>query len=159
MSKRRNLNWLYFLTPLLIFLTAFFGGRVTQENMDWYQTINLPPWTPPGFLIGMVWTLIFILLFFAIILFLKKEKDKTRFWIVFLIFLFNLFLNFFWSYLFFKLHLIGWAVIEAFLLGISVFALIILIWPVSKKAPLLLLPYLFWTFFATFLTASVFLLN
>ena len=51
----------YFLIPLVAFLTAYIGGRITGGGMAWYKAIRLPSWTPPGGVIGAVWTTIFIL--------------------------------------------------------------------------------------------------
>ena len=45
----------------IVFALSFFGGQFTSSGMDWYKTINLPSWTPPGSVIGIVWTVIYIL--------------------------------------------------------------------------------------------------
>ena len=51
----------YIIIPLIAFLTATIGSFFTGTGMDWYETINLPEWTPPGYIIGIVWTIIFVL--------------------------------------------------------------------------------------------------
>ncbi len=146
----------YIIIPLIVFLTAVIGSYFTGTGMDWYETINLPDWTPPGFIIGVVWTIIFILSAFSALIVWNKPKKN---WLIILVFLINTGLNVFWSFLFFNQHLIGAAFFEAVLLNITVFILIFTIWPVSKLASLLLVPYALWTAFASFLTLFVWLIN
>lgn len=149
----------YFIIPLIVLITAILGNWLTGGGMDWYKTIRLPSWTPPGSMIGIVWTIIFILSTASALIFYNLAERGNRFiWIIFICLL-NAILNISWSYLFFRQHLIGPAVIEAALLDLSVIALIILIWPISRLASLLLLPYAGWAAFATYLTYIVWSLN
>ncbi len=147
------------LIPILTFLTAAFGSWLTNRGMSWYQSINLPGWTPPGSVIGTVWTVIFILAMISVLIIWNRYFTEKNFWLIILFFIINALLNVGWSYLFFSLNLIGPAVFEAGLLGLSVLALIILIWPYSLTAAILLLPYFGWVCFATYLTYQVWLLN
>jgi len=151
----------YIIIPLITLGVAGLGSWLTSSGMDWYEAINLPGWTPAGGVIGTAWTIIFILATIsALLVWNKKDKgsDIRRRWIV-VLFLVNAFLNVFWSYLFFNQHLIGPAVWEAGLLGLSVLVLIILIWPLYRWAAILLMPYLGWVCFATYLTYAVWWLN
>ena len=71
-------------------LAAVIGGYFTSINMDWYFGLNLPSFTPPGSVIGMVWTGIYILVSMsALFYFLKVRKDKE----VFALFIINAILN------------------------------------------------------------------
>lgn len=149
----------YIIIPLVTLLTAVLGGNITAKGMEWYKTINLPSWTPSGSFIGMVWTTIFILATISAIIFWNKSPKNNRFLITILVFLLNAVLNFGWSYLFFGFHKLNLAILESAFLGISVFALIFLIWPVSRLASVLLLPYGLWVSFATYLTYTVSSLN
>ncbi|MHB9020011.1 MAG: TspO/MBR family protein [Minisyncoccota bacterium] len=149
----------YFIIPLIVFVVSFLGGQITRSGMDWYKSINIPSWTPPGWIIGLVWTIIFIFSAVSIIIFWNSGLKPLYFnWVIGL-FVLNAILNIFWSYLFFGQHLIGIAVIEAFILGLSVLVLIVLIWPFSLLSALLFMPYCGWVFFATYLTYSIWLLN
>jgi len=152
------MKWYYLVVPLVTIAAATAGSRITEAGMSWYQKINLPSFTPPGAVIGLVWTVIFILSVVGMILALNQAK-ADRFWLIFGIFFLNMALNFFWSWLFFGQHLLGAAVWEAAILDLSVIALVILIWPVSRVASILFLPYAGWVAFATYLTYSVFNLN
>ncbi len=149
----------YIVIPLITVVVASVGSFLTSKGMEWYQSINTPSWTPSGFVISSVWTAIFILATISALIAWNRGKKDSRFWLIVSMFLVNGFLNVFWSYLFFYNGLIGPAVWEAGLLGLSVLFLIIFNWRVSRTASLLLLPYLIWVSFATYLTYQVFLLN
>ncbi len=152
----------YFIIPLITFLTAFLGGRLTSGGLAWYKTINLPAWTPGGGVIGAVWTILFILSAISALIVWNssaRSGQADRWKWIFVIFIVNALLNIFWSWLFFGQHQMGWAILEAGLLDVSVWVLVILIWPVSRGAAALLLPYGAWAAFATFLTYSVWKLN
>lgn len=149
----------YILIPLAIALTAFIGGKITSVGMDWYKSINIPSWTPPGSVIGIVWTIIFILTAISAIIFWNKVPLGNVFYWILGFFIANLLLNILWSALFFGLHYIGLAVIEALVLDLSVIVIMVLLYPFSKLASMLLLPYAVWTAFASYLTYSVWFLN
>lgn len=143
---------------LAVIIVAAWGSRITAAGLAWYQTITLPSFTPPGSIIGIVWTILFILLALAGIIVFQKAAGRRA--LVFsLLLLINLVLNVFWSELFFGRGLIGAAMIEAAGLGLSVLALIITAWPVSRLAASMLIPYFLWVSFATYLTYSIWLLN
>jgi len=149
----------YIIIPLVAFAVAIFGSSLTSRGMSWYKNIKLPSWTPSGSTIGIVWTIIFILgAASALFVWNKGTVDNRLLWIA-VLFGANAILNVLWSLIFFRLHFIGSSVIEAGLLALSVIGLIILIWPVSLVAALLLIPYAGWVCFATFLTFVVWNLN
>jgi translocator protein len=153
----------YILIPLFWFLVAGVGGVVTGGGIDngWYGGISKPAWTPDGVVIGAVWTTIFVLTSLSMILSWnnKARFARGRFGLVVGLFVINGALNVLWSYLFFGQHLLGAAVFEAGILGLSVVALITLIRPVSRLASSLLFLYLIWVAFATYLTYTVWMMN
>lgn len=150
----------YVIIPLVAILTGSIGGYFTSSSVNtWYKTLQKPLWTPPGSVIGAVWTVLYILTATsALIVWNTFPRDDKFRWIIAL-FLANAILNALWSYIFFSRHLLGIAVWEAALLGLTVLALMILTWTQSKTASLFLLPYLLWVSFATYLTFTVWSLN
>jgi tryptophan-rich sensory protein len=76
-----------------------------------------------------------------------------------ILFSIQLALNFFWSVIFFGLHLPLAAFIEIIFLWISIALLIVDFWKYSKPAALLLVPYVCWVSFASILNLFVVLLN
>jgi len=153
----------YILIPLFAFLVSYSGSMFTSTGMGWYAGINKPVWTPPGMIIGLVWTVIFILSALSALRVWNKKYTKVErynhiLWIM-ILFVVNGILNIEWSFLFFYMHNMYFAAIEAGVLGLSVLALILVIWPVSRLASALLLPYLGWVSFATYLTYIVYTMN
>lgn len=162
MVLMKKINLSYVVIPLIVVLVAVFGGLITSNGMSWYDSINLPSWTPGGEIIGLVWTVIFILSAIAALLVWNSKwryKDQLRFNKIIIWFLINIGLNLGWSFIFFNRHLIFIAIEEAVLLGLSVVRIIWLSWPVDRRVAYLLLPYAIWTAFATYLTYNVWLLN
>lgn len=149
----------YLIIPLLTLAVALVGMALTNLGLDWYGTINLPSWTPSGQIIGLVWTAIFILTAWAALIFYNKAPNYSALILGATIFLINAGLNVLWNYLFFSQHLIYEAMLEAAGLGASVLILMLLIWPASKFASILLLPYAGWVGFATYLNYQIWLLN
>lgn len=125
----------------------------------WYITLNKPFFSPPNFVFGPVWTMLYALMGIAVFLIYEakiKKKEKS-----FLLKLFGLqlLLNFLWSFIFFGMHnpIIGF--VEIILLWISILILIIKFYKYSKLASVLLIPYLFWVSFATLLNLFIAILN
>lgn len=155
----------YIVIPLITVAVALIGSRLTSGGMDWYQTIPKPSFTPPGSVIGAVWTIIFILATISALMVWNSPVRKSNRtvsalfpWIV-IFFLLNAFLNVFWSFLFFNQHMMYAAIWEAIALDITVIVLVLLIWPISRLASLLLLPYAAWVAFASYLTWIVWALS
>ena len=148
----------YFVIPVVAFLVGFIGSKFTAVgiNSGWYAALAKPAWTPPGYVIGIVWTVIYILTAIAALIAWNSPKcSKTVKWL----FVANAILNVLWSFLFFTLYAIGSAAIECFVLWISVIALMYYLWDISKVASCLLVPYAGWVAFATFLNCLIFFMQ
>lgn len=140
--------------------------------MVWYDTITLPPATPPRWAFPLAWTTIFILTTISAIIlwnkgqeskkifwFFKRENMKSEYWWIIGLFIANAFFNIYWSFLFFTLHNLQGAVVDCLALELTVLALISLTWKKSRAAALLLVPYAIWVGFATYLTVQIHALN
>lgn len=137
-------------------LVAIIGSYFTSINMDWYFSLNLPPFAPSGFLIGMIWTVIYILIFLsALTYFVKVKKDKE----VFLLFIVNAIFNLSWTILFFYLHLELLSIIEMIFLNITTIFLMYMMFKKNIFSSLVLVPYVLWVGFATYLTYMTLVLN
>jgi len=125
----------------------------------WYTSLNKPAFTPPNWVFGPVWTTLFALMGIALYLVwskgLKEKKVKTAVWV----FAAQFALNLLWSFLFFSLRQPLLAFAEIILLWIAIAATIIKFYPISRKAGLLLLPYLAWVTVASALNYFVWALN
>lgn len=144
------------LIPLAIGGIAGFATALGVN--DWYVTLNKPSFNPPGYIFGPVWTFLYLLMGISLFIIWQSPagQNRTNALIAFSV---QLFLNFVWSFLFFKFELPGWALIEIVLLWLSILAMIILFARISKTAASLQIPYLLWVSFATILNAAIWHLN
>lgn len=150
----------YIISPLFYIGIAFSGRMFNDQGVtDWYPEIIKPSYTPPGSVIGVVWTIIFILSAISLILFVNRGRQSKAFWPIIGIFIFNGVVNIAWSYIFFTKHMIGLAVIDALLILITVGIIMVLVWPYSKVSSILLFPYLLWVSFASYLNYAIYKLN
>ncbi len=150
----------HLIIPLVTILVAVIGSRFTSVGLaEWYGSIKLPPWTPPGGVIGAVWTTIFVLSTAAALIIWNAPAAKSKLPLFAAVFLLNAALNVAWSWLFFVQHRLALAAWEAVLLDLTCIALVVLAWPVSRLASALLMPYAAWVAFASYLTFTVARLN
>jgi translocator protein len=148
------------IAVVVCLLVGFIGSVVTTPAIpEWYQTINKPSFNPPNWIFAPVWTTLYILMGIAFSLVwgkgFKSKKNKSALYF----FLAQLVLNFIWSFLFFGLHNPLLAFIEIILLWISILYTIIRFWKISKPAGYLLIPYILWVSFASFLNLFIVILN
>ena len=142
--------------PLLI---GGISGFATATSInDWYVSINKPSFNPPNYLFGPVWTTLYILMGISFFMILQSPANEFRKKAV-TIFCIQLFLNFWWSFIFFKFQLLGLAFIEIILIWISIITMITLFYKINKTASLLQIPYLLWVSFASVLNGSIWFLN
>ncbi len=150
----------YFVIPSVVIAVSILGSLFTSQGLGtWYQSLVLPDWTPSGEIIGLVWSVIFIMVAVSALIFWNMVPKSTTFRLIVLAFILNAFLNLSWSYLFFTENLVFAAFITAVLLGLSTLVLVYLLWPISRTASLLLVPYALWVFFASFLNFTIWQLN
>jgi len=147
--------------PLFVFAAAAVNHYFTTTNLEsWYMSLQKPSLTPPDWIFAPIWVLLYASgAYSAVIAWENYDRMKMRHCWIKGLFRFNLLLTIFWSYLFFVQHEIWTAFLEISLLNATTLALIILLWKVSKKASLLLVPYLVWVSFATYLNYQIWVLN
>ncbi|MBI2598419.1 MAG: tryptophan-rich sensory protein [Candidatus Diapherotrites archaeon] len=125
----------------------------------WYSTIQKPVFTPPNWVFAPVWTTLFLLMGISLYLVWNKGFENKKSKTAVSVFGLQLGLNVLWSFLFFGLQNPLLAFIEIILLWLAILATIILFYRISKSASYLLIPYLLWVSFATFLNYSIWVLN
>lgn len=157
--RRRRALWKPITAAALAALaTGGLGAWVTDLG-PWYYQLRFPAWKPPDWLFGPAWTLIFSLAAAAgVLAWRDADTMRQRYWMLGL-FALNINLNVLWSGLFFRLQRPDFALIEVALLWLSIVALIVALWRMSRTASLLLLPYLAWVTFAAALNLAVVRLN
>lgn len=135
--------------------SGIIGSFATQSSVTtWYQTINKPGFTPPSWVFAPVWTTLFLLMGIALyIVWARKEMKLVKLFII------HLFFNILWSFFFFGLQNPGLALVEIIGLVLFIAYLTYKFYKVEKWAGILLVPYLIWGTFATFLNYAIWRLN
>ena len=135
------------------------GGAWLTDLTPWYRALRKPSWQPPDWLFGPAWSVILVLAALSAFLAWRQAPDRAARLTTAALFVANGVANIVWSPLFFKLRRPDWALIEVPFLWLSIVALIVAMQPASRTASLLLLPYLFWVSFASFLNLTIVRLN
>jgi len=141
-------------------LVGFIGTPFTISAIPtWYATLNKPFFAPPNWLFGPAWTLLYFLMGVSFYLIWKQDFKTLKAKIARKFFLAQLFLNLIWSPLFFGLRSPLLGLIDIVALWILIVVTINKMYPISKWASYLLIPYLLWVTFATTLNGAILILN
>lgn len=127
-------------------------------NFSWYQTLIQPPLAPPAWLFSPVWTILYISMIVALVLYIRKPSLLNKAW-GYVLFFTQLLVNLAWTPAFFGMKNIGLALAIIVLLDILVLFNIFEFSKVSKSSGRILIPYLIWILFATYLNAGILVLN
>lgn len=146
----------FLILPLLI--GSISGFITSAEITSWYAYLQKPVFNPPNWIFGPVWTSLYLLMGYSAYR-IYQNKSSANKKLAYRLFTIQLILNFFWSILFFGLHLIGIALLEISCLWICILAMIIQFKTIDKTAAYLNIPYLLWVSFATILNAAIWYLN
>ncbi len=128
---------------------------VTSMPGEWYAGLNKPLWNPPAWLFGPAWTTLYTLMAIAAWLVWKRVGFTRALGFYFV----QLILNAAWTPIFFGAHAMGWALFEISIMWIAILLTLLSFLRVQKTAGLLLVPYLAWVSFATFLNFTLWRLN
>lgn len=149
-----------FASVTLCLFVAYLGSLITIPAITtWYVTLHKPFFTPPNWLFGPVWSVLYLLMGISFYLVWEKGiKSKSAVYAV-KVFLVQLVLNYFWSVAFFALHNPHLAFLVILCLWGAIFYTICLFMKRSKVAAFLLYPYIFWVSFALLLNLFIVALN
>lgn len=147
-------DWLSFLPFLAVVFVVALSGAVFAPG-EWYRSLGKPSWTPPDWLFGPAWTVLYLLIALAGWLIWKSAGLGLALsaWVL------NLLFNGAWSWLMFGRRQIAAAFVDALAMLVTIVAFMILAWPSSKAATWLFAPYLGWVAFAAALNASLWARN
>ncbi len=152
--------WLFLACVALPLLVGYLGSLLTNPSIPtWYAALNKPSFNPPNATFAIVWTILFILMGVASFLILKDGQKNRYFRAAWLSYVAQLFLNIYWSFLFFYIQNPPLAFYAAISLWSMVFVNIYYFYQIKKTAAYLLIPYIVWVTFATALNYSIWLLN
>ena len=144
---------------LVLFLILTVGGGLLIGTLTlpdaWYAALAKPPWTPPGWVFGPAWTLLYVLIALAGYRTWRRAPSgpAMQLWAG------QMLLNFCWSPIFFRAHLIEAALVVIAGLLLVILAFIARSWRSDRVTAWLFVPYALWVAFALSLNAGISWLN
>ena len=141
-----------FLLPALVLMTSIIGSiaNINITSDSWYDELIKSSLNPPGFVFGIVWPILYLLM--AIVSFQASEK-------IWKLFILQLILNAAWSWIFFYFQAPITALLDITFLIVINLKILGQLRLLSTLLFSLYLPYLLWLFFAAFLNISIIYLN
>ena len=151
-------------TPKLIIsliipqLAGAIGSLFTMDSISsWYTTLAKPDFTPPNYVFGPVWIILYFLMGISLYLVWTNKTLKSSKPLI--IFGVQMFLNALWSIVFFGLEspMFGLLIIVTLwgIIALTIFSF----WKISKPSAYILLPYITWVSIATYLNYGIWILN
>lgn len=147
-----------FIYSILITLGAgILSAIITGNSTDVYSVMNKPPLSPPSWVFPVAWTILYTLMGIAAGIVMNTNcKDKAT---AIKYYALQLIVNILWPIIFFTAKLYLLAFLWILLLDVLVVITIFKFYNCNKKSAYLLLPYLVWLIFATYLNLGVVILN
>lgn len=155
------INWTALLILIFICQAAgLIGAKVTKPALKpWYRNLRKPFFTPPDWLFAPAWITLYLLMAVAAYLVWMQGLSTAGVKTALIVFIIQLVLNSVWSFIFFGMRSLLYALIEIIMLWLSIVLCSILFWQISALAGWLMVPYLLWVSFATVLNFSIWKLN
>jgi benzodiazapine receptor len=158
--KKSKLILLFIASLSFTYIAAAIGAIGMGNSIaEWYPTLNAPFFKPPNWLFGPVWSMLYTLMAIAAFLVWKKGINTFGVKVSLSLYAIQLLLNSMWSIIFFRWHLLGFALFEILLLLFIIIITYINFKRVDKWAGYLLIPYILWVSFASLLNGAYWWLN
>lgn len=159
-KKKTKFNWFHLVIFILIIeivggLSALFAGDIKGI----YNNLNLPAFSPPDYLFGIVWPLLYALIAISGYLIYQRYSSKQTKIVDYSLFIAQLVLNFIWSIIFFRESSYWLGLVIILVLDFIVLVCIIHFSKTSRLSSILMIPYFLWIIFASYLTLGVAILN
>lgn len=156
--QTKNYLSLVIWIPTLILIGSIIGSLTKPEISTWYITLNRAPLTPPNYVFPVAWTI----LYGAIgtcgwVIWSTKSFSNLK--LIKSLYLIQLILNWSWTPLFFYYHLTGFSLLVLVAMDILVGMIIYLAYPKIRSVSLLMIPYLLWIVFASYLNFYIWQYN
>ena len=135
------------------------GAAFTDPRSTWYRELAKPPFQPPPWVFGPVWTMLYALMAIAAWRVWRRRREQPLARRGLILFAVQLALNAAWTPVFFGAHAIGAALGVIGALAVAVLLTGLAFRRVDRVAGGLMIPYLVWVLFATTLNAAIHVLN
>ena len=136
----------------LVFLALVLGGLASSNTSTdvWYQALNKSDLNPPGYVFGIVWPILYILMSVSAY---RTFTDTGRVFFIQLVF------NTAWSWMFFSFHMPLVALLNIWLLIYLNASLTLKMFKIDRLSAILYSPYVLWLIFASYLNLFIVLNN
>jgi len=158
--KIKNIPYL----SLIIWIASLIGvggliGSLTKPQIStWYGTLHRAPLTPPNYVFSVAWTFLYAII--ATCGWLIWRNDSCpRLKVIKTIFVTQLILNWTWTPVFFHYHLPNVSLLVLTAMDILVGIIIYQAYSTIRRVALLMIPYLLWILFATYLNFYIWWFN
>ncbi len=156
----KKISWKLVIISILIAEgVGFLSSLLAGNTRSFYQTIEQPPFAPPGWLFPVVWVILYALMGFAAALIPTADAPDDEKKRALTLYGLQLLVNFLWSIIFFRFELLGVSVVVILALLLLVTLTFLSFLDVRPLAAYLLIPYLLWILFASYLNIGIALLN
>lgn len=155
------IKWKPLIANLAISLgVGLLSALLTMNSMKAvYADLNKPPLSPPSWVFGVVWTILFLLMGISAYLVYTSDANADRKRNALVVYGVQLVFNLLWSIFFFDWQWYWFSFAWLIVLWFLILTMIVMFSNISRKAALLQIPYLLWVTFAGYLTAGVAMLN
>lgn len=159
-QKIQNKNYLSLIIWIiaLIAIGGVIGSLTKPEISSWYSALHRSPLTPPNYVFPVAWTILYGIIGACGGL-IWREPSFRELSVIKTLYVTQLILNWSWTPLFFHYHLTGLSLVILVVMDILVCALICLAYRKMKAVSLLMIPYLSWIIFATYLNFYIWQYN
>ena len=143
---------------LAICLAAVAAAAATGSLFSpgsWYAGLDRAPWTPPGWVFPVVWSLLYLAMAVAA----ARVADRPGAGLALALFALQITLNTLWTPVFFGIHRAGAALLILGCLWLAVGGMLWAFWRIDRIAGLLIVPYLLWLTIALSLNAWIWRFN
>jgi benzodiazapine receptor len=152
--------WRFVISIIICQLAGIIGSVFTTAAIpSWYASLRKPSFTPPNWLFGPVWIILFMLMGISLFIVWRIGMDTPNVRTGLTLFGIQLALNMLWSVAFFGLRSPLAGLIVIIILWIFILLTIVQFSKLSELASLLLIPYIVWVSYAGILNSSIYILN
>ncbi|ODP38635.1 TspO/MBR family protein [Sphingomonas turrisvirgatae] len=153
------LRWAIVTVPLILLL-GFASGRLVPsgEENTWYQLLQKPAVTPPGWVFPVAWSIIYVLMGLALAIVINARGSRLR-RPALILFALQLAANLAWTPLFFGAHQLFWALVLIVAIFLVALATTLMFGRIRRAAAWAMVPYLAWLCFAGTLNYQIHRLN
>lgn len=150
--------WKLAVSILICEAAGLIGSVFTISSIPtWYSSLVKPSFSPPNWVFGPVWTLLYALMGISAYWIYKNAGKSAKSALT--VFSIQLLLNVLWSVAFFGVHSPPLGMLVILLLWCSIAWTMLAFYRIDRKAGLILVPYLVWVSFASLLNYQILLLN